>query len=219
MVKVLIDSREKSRIKLAEDICKDKGIDFDVRQLTSNDYIFFNENKTVGFEFKEIRDFVGSISDGKIFRQIVESDTDYTFVIISDYRNLEKALFVHNTYSKKPMHSVVGAIARLNTLCDGVWIENTPIFTNCFNKMFVQASKCFNTKHYSSRMEFGVQFENTAINYLSSVKGVSSKTAMNICMNLNLNNLEDLLQLNKKDLLSFKGIGDKTADKIMEALK
>lgn len=218
-MKLLIDSREKSRIGQAEKLCMDKGIEFDVRQLPSNDYIFFDGNKSVGFEFKEIKDFVSSISDGKIFRQVSESDTDYTFVVVSTYRGLDNALFIHNQFHKQQLYSVDGAIARLNLLCNGVWFEQTPVFSKCFNLMLLQAEKCFNNKHYSSKMEFGVQFENTAINYLSSVKGISSKTAMNICMNLNLNNLKDLLQLNKEDLLSFKGIGDKTADKIMEAIK
>lgn len=218
-MKLLVDSRERQRIKQAEEICKEKGIDFDVRQLTSNDYIFFDGNKSVGFEFKEIRDFVASISDGKIFRQVTESDTDYTFVIISDYRNLDNALFVHNTYSKKPLYSVVGAIARLNTLCDGVWIENTPIFTNCFNKMLVQSTKCFNTKHYSSKMEVRKTDNDAVVNYLSSIKGVSNVTALRICGNLNLKTLEDLLILDKESLVAIDGIGSKTADKIMEAIK
>lgn len=218
-MKVLIDSREKSRIKEAERLCKEKGINYDVRRLNSNDYIFFDGNKSVGFEFKEIKDFVSSVANGKIFRQVTESDTDYTFVMVSNYRDLGKALFRHNLFVKKQLYGVDGAIARLNLLCNGVWIEETPVFSKCFDKLLLQAEKCFNTKHYSSKMEFGVQFENTVINYLSSVKGVSSKTAMNICMNLNLNNLEDLLQVNKEDLLSFKGIGDKTADKILEALR
>lgn len=218
-MKLLIDSREKTRIKQAEDISKDKGIDFDVRRLSSNDYIFIQDNKTVGFEFKEIRDFVSSVANGKIFRQITESETDYTFVIISDYRNLDNALFVHNTYAKKPLYSVVGAIARLNTLCDGVWIENTPIFTNCFNKMMVQANKCFNTKHYSSKMEVRKTGDSAVINYLSSIKGVSNITALRICGNLNIKTLDDLLKVDKESLVSIDGIGSKTADKIMEALK
>lgn len=218
-MKLLIDSRERQRIKQAEDICKEKGIDFDVRQLTSNDYIFMSGNKSVGFEFKEIKDFVSSVSNGKIFRQVTESDTDYTFVMISSYRDLSNALFVHNTYAKKPMHSVVGAIARLNTLCDGVWIENTPIFTNCFNKMMVQAEKCFNTKHYSSKMEVRKTGDSAVINYLFSIKGVSNITALRICGNLGLRTLEDLLEVNKESLVSIDGIGGKTADKIMEALK
>lgn len=218
-MKLLIDSREKSRIKQAENICKENGIEYDVRKLDSNDYIFMQGDKSVGFEFKEIKDFVSSISDGKIFRQVTESDTDFTFVIISDYRNLEKALFVHNTFSKKPMHSVVGAIARLNTLCDGVWVENTPIFTNCFRKMRVQAEKCFNTKHYSSKMEVKKTGDSAVINYLSSIKGVSNITALRICGNLGLRTLEDLLAVNKEKLVSIDGIGSKTADKIMGALK
>lgn len=218
-MKLLVDSRERQRIKQAEDICKEKDIEFDVRQLPSNDYVFMSGNKSVGFEFKEIKDFVASVANGKIFRQVTESETDYTFVIISDYRNLEKALFVHNTYAKKPMHSVVGAIARLNTLCDSVCIENTPIFTNCFRKMMVQAEKCFTTKHYSSKMEVRKTGDSAVINYLSSIKGVSNITALRVCGNLGLQTLEDLLTVDKDSLVAIDGIGSKTADKIMEALK
>ena len=218
-MKLLIDSREKSRIEQAKKLCREKGIDFDVRQLTSNDYIFFDGNKSVGFEFKEIKDFVGSISNGKIFRQVSESETDYTFVIVSTYRGLDNALFIHNQFHKQQMYSVDGAIARLNLLCDGVWFEETPVFSKCFTKMVLQAEKCFNTKHYSSKMEVRKTGDSAVINYLSSIKGVSNITALRICGNLGLRTLEDLLQVNKESLVNIDGIGDKTANKIMEAIK
>lgn len=218
-MKLIIDSREKSRIKQAKDICKEKGIEFDVRKLNSNDYIFFDGKKSVGFEFKEIKDFVSSISNGKIFRQVSESDTDYTFVIVSTYRSLDNALFIHNQFHKQQMYSVDGAIARLNLLCDGVWFEQTPVFTKCFNLMLLQAEKCFNQKHYSSKMEVRKTGDSAVINFLSSVKGVSNITALRICGNLNLQTLEDLLSVDKESLVSIDGIGSKTADKVLEALR
>lgn len=218
-MKLLIDSREKSRIEQAEKLCKEKGIEYDVRRLNSNDYVFFDGDKSVGFEFKEIKDFVSSISNGKIFRQVTESGTDYTFVIVSRYRGLDNALFIHNHFNKQQMYNVDGAIARLNLLCDGVWFEETPVFSKCFDKMLLQAEKCFNNKHYSSKMEVRKTGDSAVINYLSSIKGVSNITALRICGNLGLVTLEDLLQVNKESLVSIDGIGDKTADKIMEALK
>jgi len=218
-MKLLIDSREKSRIKQAEELCGEKGINCEVIQLTSNDYLFLDGNKTVGFEFKEINDFVSSIANGRIFRQVVESDTDFTFVIISGYRDLSNALFKHNQFSKQKMYSVEGAIARLNLLCDGVWLEASPIFRKCLDKMLVQAGKCFNTKHYSSKMEVRKTGDSAVINYLSSIKGVSNVTALRICGNLNLKTLEDLIKVTKDDLVSIDGIGGKTSDKILEALK
>lgn len=218
-MRLLIDSREKNRIRQAEELCKEKGIEYDVRQLTSNDYLFMDGDKSVGFEFKEIDDFVSSVANGKIFRQISESDADFSFVIVSDYRNIGHALFKHNLFSKQQMYSLDGAIARLNLLCNGVWIEDTPIFGKCFNKMLLQAEKCFNTKHYSSKMEVKKTGDSAVINYLSSIKGVSNITALRICGNLNLKTLEDLLEIDKESLVAIDGIGKKTADKIMEALK
>ena len=218
-MKLLIDSREKNRIGQAEKLCKEKGIDFDVRKLPSNDYIFMDGDKSVGFEFKEIKDFVGSVANGKIFRQVSESDTDYTFVIVSTYRGLDNALFIHNQFHKQQLYSVDGAIARLNLLCDGVWFEQTPVFSKCFNLMLLQAEKCFNQKHYSSKMEVRKTGDSAVINYLSSIKGVSNITALRICGNLGLQTLEDLLKIDKESLVSIDGIGSKTADKIMEAIK
>lgn len=218
-MKLLIDSREKSRIKQAEELCKEKGINFDVRQLSSNDYIFMSGNKSVGFEFKEIRDFVSSISNGKIFRQVTESETDFTFVIISDFRSLNNALFIRNQFHKQQMYSVDGAIARLNLLCNGVWFEDTPVFSKCFNKMLLQAKKCFNTKHYNLQMNVRKTGDSAVINYLSSIKGVSNITALRICGNLNLRTLEDLLKIDKESLVRIDGVGGKTADKIMKVLK
>lgn len=218
-MKLLIDSRERQRINECEKLCEDMNIDFEVKQLASNDYIFSDGIKTVGFEFKEIDDFVTSISNAKIFRQISESDTDFTFVVVSNYRDLSNALFKHNHFSKQKMYSVDGAIARLNLLCDGVWVEETPVFSKCFDKMVLQSEKCFNTKIYSSKMEVKKTGDSAVINYLSSIKGVSNITALRICSNLNLQTLEDLLKVDKEALVSIDGIGAKTADKIMEALK
>ena len=218
-MKVLIDSREKSRIKQAEEICREKGIECDVRKLDSNDYIFIEGDKSVGFEFKEIDDFVSSISNGKIFRQVSESETTFTFVMVSNYRNLPEALFKHNLFVKKEMYGVDGAIARLNLLCNGVWIHETPVFSICFDKMLLQAKKCFSTKNYTSKMEVRKTGDSAVINYLSSIKGVSNIIALRICGIFGIRTLEDLLKLNKDSLMSIDGIGDKTADKIMEAIK
>lgn len=60
-LKVTIDSREKSRINTAVEYFKKKGLDCEIKQLKSNDYVFTDGIKTVGFEFKEINDFVTSI--------------------------------------------------------------------------------------------------------------------------------------------------------------
>ena len=218
-MKVLIDSREKSRIKQAEEICREKDIEYDVRKLDSNDYIFMKGNKSVGFEFKEIDDFVGSVGNGKIFRQISESETDFSFVMISGYSNLPEALFKYNFFSEHQMYSVDGAIARLNLLCNGVWIHETPVFSICFDKMLLQAEKCFNSKRYFSKMEVRKTGDSAVINYLSSIKGVSNIIALRICGIFGIRTLEDLLKLNKDSLMSIDGIGEKTADKIMEAIR
>ena len=216
-LKVTIDSREKSRINTAVEYFKKNGLECEIKQLKSNDYVFADGIKTVGFEFKEINDFVASIGNGKIFRQIVESDTDFTFVVVQGFKDLSNALFKYNHFSNNKLYDVSGAIARLNLLCDGVWVVESVVFQKSLDKMVVQADKCFNLKEYSKMGDLK-KVDNPVVNFLSSIKGVNLKTSKLICGELKLNCLNDLLKVSKDDLISIKGIGDNKSELILKAI-
>lgn len=217
-MKVEIDSREKSRINTAVEYFKKKGLECEIKQLNSNDYVFTDGIKTVGFEFKEIDDFVTSIGNGKIFRQIAESDTDFTFVVVQGFNDLSSALFKYNYFSNNKLYDVTAAIARLNLLCDGVWVVESVVFQKSLNNMFVQADKCFNLKEYTKMGDLK-KVDDPVVNYLNSIKGVNLKTSKLICGELKLNSLKDLLKVSKDDLISIKGIGENKSELILKAIK
>lgn len=218
MMFLIIDSRENERIKQAQEYCKKKNIVCSVRRLESGDFVF-KDKKTVGFEYKRIEDLISSIAKGKIFRQVSNMDYDHNFVFISGFKDLQRAISRHNTFSKNTIHmsGVYSAIARLNTLCDGVIYIDRNTFEQELGLMQDQAQKCFVMKHYNILSDKR-KHDNPAITYLSCINGVSIQKAENICDTYNIGCLTDLFGLTKTLLTGIDGIGDKTAVKILEAI-
>ena len=217
-----IDSREKQVVEFAKAFAERNGIKSEVYKLSTGDYVFQEGTKTVKFERKRIDDFVSSVKGGKIFRQVSEMDGDFNFVIITDYKDLPTVLQRINNFSKKRMtkEHIIKAICRLNTMCDGV-IVNYPNKPNeDLYWMLTQAEKCFS----ADTKKYGVQTdkkkgENPAVNFLASIKGISYKKAETICDYFNIKTLTDLLGLTKTYLVKCPGIGEKTAETIIEALE
>ena len=65
---------------------------------------------------------------------------------------------------------------------------------------------------------FNRKNRNPALNFLSSIYGVSYKTSKLIVDIYNLHSLNDLMKLTPEMLTRIKGIGENTAQKIMEAI-
>ena len=55
--------------------------------------------------------------------------------------------------------------------------------------------------------------------FLCCIDGISVKTALLIKNHLKIENLEDLLDVTYDDLIQIKGVGRKTAEKVMGELK
>lgn len=215
-----IDSREKDRIPIAKQWAKQNKIEYEVKELSNSDYIFVEDDKTVGFEYKRIDDFIQSVKDGRIFRQIQEMDNTFNFVFISGFKDYENYLYRFNNITNQKIYKndLIGAISRLNTMCDAVlvqWNYNVPEDLLFMKK---QAEKCFNTNVHYGVFSDMKKTSNPAINYLASIKGVSYKKASDICEKYNCYSLVDLLGLTESSLKEVKGIGDNTAKKIRKSI-
>ena len=116
-MKVVIDSREQSRIQSATEYYTQQGLEVEIAELPIGDYLFSNDNGEVVFEFKLISDFISSIQDNRVFNQAISQSEEYNhhFVIIhGDLYNRHKCLSMTKNYHPITIYGYLGAIASLN---------------------------------------------------------------------------------------------------------
>lgn len=215
---IVIDGREKERIKPAKAFFKDA----EVYNLSSADYLFVKDNKTCAFEYKTISDFISSIIDHRIFRQTYDMIRTYDnsyLVIHGDFSNIKSLIY---TFHKKSnvnfnYNQFIGALARLYSEYNVIQI--TGDFEEVLFLMKKIAEKYFDNKHKRPIIEFK-KTDNAVLNFLMCIQGINYKTAKLIVDEYNIKNLNDLFVIvNTEDLTDIKGIGNKTRDLILEAIE
>lgn len=215
---IVIDGREKERIKPAKAFFKDA----EVYNLSSADYLFVNDNKTCAFEYKTISDCISSIIDHRIFRQTYDMNRTYDnsyLVIRGDFSNLKSLIY---TFHKKSnvnfnYNQFIGALARLYSEYNVILI--TGDFEEVLFLMKKIAEKYFDKEINRPIIEFK-KTDNVVLNFLMCIQGINYKTAKLIVDEYDISNLHDLVVIaNTVDFTDIKGIGDKTNDRIMEAIK
>lgn len=208
-MKIRIDNRENNRIDKAKKYYA--GHDTTVEQLPVGDYIF---NDQVVFEFKTIRDFIGSVRDKRVFQQAERQSEQYPyhFVIIQGTSRDQQSAFDYFYHIHKPfnLRQMTGAIARLNTYTTVIRVGT---LNEAFLMMEKQATKCLDNE---SIKKYSLNTENIAYNLLCSIQGIGRHTARNITEELHLKTLRELLAVQEEDLLSVSGVGEKTSQLIIE---
>lgn len=214
-----IDSREKERIPYSMEFFKKYNPS--IKELDTGDYIFDNGEEKICFEYKTVRDFIGSVSDGRIFEQVkrMNDKFDWSFIVlegtIEDLRRENKRrLFQQDTGRPFSLSQFYGVIARLNCYTTVTQCHN---LAQAFNYMEKQMLKIFDDKPLLKH--FKSDADNPALNFLCCINGINYKTAKLIVDEYNINSLHDLVIIvNTVDLTDIKGIGNKTKDKIMEVI-
>ena len=215
---IVIDGREKERIKPAKAFFKDA----EVYNLSSADYLFVNDNKTCAFEYKTISDCINSIIDHRIFRQIYDMEQTYDksyLIIHGDFSNIKSLIY---TFHKKSnvnfnYNQFIGALARLYSEYNIIQI--TGDFEEVLFLMKKIAEKCFDNKTKRPIIEFK-KTDNPVLNFLMCIQGINYKTAKLIVDEFEVYSLVDLITVvANEDLTSINGIGNKTKNRIMEAIK
>ena len=212
-----LDNREQSRIKSATKYYKEQGVEVTVEELEVGDYVFDNK---VAFEFKTIPDFVSSIQSNRVFNQAIsQAETyPYHFVIIQgDESTRAKALAMSKHYREVTYYDYLGAIASLNRYTT-VIESYSPYINEAYYRMLTTAKKCIQNKPIVKK--FPKKNRNPCLNYLCyCVYGLNAKRATQIVNELDLNNLTDLQQLTIEQLTQIEGIGEKTANNIINSIK
>lgn len=217
-----IDSREKERILYAKRFF-DKYMPITAELLTG-DFMFENEDtdEAVIFEYKTMKDFIGSVSDGRIWEQVKRMNDEFNwhFVVLEGtiedlQRENKRRMICKNTGRPFSLNQFYGAIARLNCYTTVVQCHNQ---AQAFNYMEKQMLKIFDdtplTKHFKS------DADNPALNFLCCINGINYKTAKLIVDEYNIKNLHELVVItNAVDFTVIDGIGQKKARLIEEAIK
>lgn len=215
-----IDSREKERIPYSMEFFKKYNPS--IKELDTGDYIFDNGEEKICFEYKTVRDFIGSVSDGRIWEQVKRMNDEFNwgFVVIEGtiedlQRENKRRMLQQNTGRPFSLNQFYGAIARLNCYTTVVQCHNQ---AQAFNYMEKQMLKIFDDKPMLKH--FKSDADNSALNYLNCINGIGFKTGKLIVDEFNIKSLNDLLTVvENEDLTSINGIGKKTEEIIRRMIK
>ena len=216
---IYIDTREKDRIKKAKKYFTKHPINnskIKTKQLQSADYTY----KNIGIEFKTTTDFITSLKNGRLHKEIIQMNQDYekTYLIIAGpiQETIRKEYW--RTRNKKEqtitLKNYLGAIASYNQITNVTQVENTNQAFHLIKALFEKGTDNKNREI----IEPMTKTNNTITNFLSCIPGINTK-APEIIETLEIETLEDLLQTTTEDLTKVDGIGKKKAEKIMEWIK
>ena len=210
-MKIVIDSREQSRIQKATEFYEKQGDTVTVKELPTGDYLF--DNKVV-MEFKTWSDFMGSITDGRLWNETQKQMENYKihFLVLHGTNRDYQEAFQHNGLTEE---MITGAIARILTYTK--IIRGTTTINDTFQLMKKTAEKCLDDKTLCR--QFGTKSINPAFNLLCyCVDDIKSERAKTIVNYLNLKTWNDVMKLDYNKLTSVPGIGDVLANKILAAI-
>ena len=227
---VRIDDREsKSRQNSAIKFFKKLGYKPVVEHLAVGDFVFHDR---ICFEYKTASDMIGSIKDGRVFRQARNmTQYEYSFVIVEgsvphEIDNQSKNAYWKNNSRKYKgeftQKAWLGAYARLETYSRVLIVETQQ---QAWKLMDALVSKIFADNTEIKMIDTPQNgLVNPVASYLSCIyvndtQRLSKATALRITKQYELENVTDLTFLTISDLLNVKGVGQKTAEAIMDAIR
>lgn len=197
-----------------------------IQTLPIGDYLF--EDKVI-FEYKTPSDAINSTMDGRIFRQSQNMlQYPFSYVLIAgdvaeeiNKRNSPKYFNKYNKMRSFTLKNYLGMLARLHTYTKVIHVDNN---RQAWILMEYLVTKLLEENDVQPLDKPSFKLTDPIASFLGCIyvnqnQRVSSKQAVLIREHLHLETLEDLLEVSYEDLINVKGIGSKTARKIMEVLK
>lgn len=226
MVKLNIDNRESNtRIHSAIQFFDD-SYDIEVGSYPVGDFIF--DNKVV-FEYKTAPDIVSSIIDGRVFRQVERmKQYPFSYVIVvgnvAEHINERNANYWNrrNQVKQFTVRNYLGALARLQIEGKVIHVDNNQqawtIMDFLVKKLLDKNPNVQGVDRPKATLSDPIATFLSCI-YINDSQRLGIKTAVMIREYLHLESLKDLLDISYDDLVGVKGVGVKTAKKIMEVLE
>lgn len=224
-MKLKIDNRESNkRIESARQFFE--SYDIEVGSYPVGDYIF--DDKVV-FEYKTANDIISSIIDNRVFRQAERmKQYPYSYIIVvgnvAETINERNANYWNrrNQVKQFTVRNYLGALARLQIESRVIHVDNNQ---QCWTIMDFLTKKLLD-KNPNVK---GVDRPKATLSdpiatflsciYINDSQRLGIKTAVMIREYLKLENLSDLLSVTYEDLVKVKGVGSKTAKRIMDVLE
>ena len=226
MVKLNIDNRESnSRIHSASQFFNE-NYSIETGSYPVGDFIFDNK---VCFEYKTANDIISSIIDGRVFRQ-VERMKQYPFSFVIVVGNVSKTINERNEnyWNRKnqvktfTVRNYLGALARLQIESKVIHVDNNQqawtIMDFIVKKLLNDNPNIRGVDRPKATLSDPIATFLSCI-YINDSQRLGIKTAVMIREYLHLESLKDLLDIEYEDLIKVKGVGVKTAKKIMEVLE
>lgn len=225
-MKLQIDNRESNtRISSA---CQffDDNYDIQVGSYPVGDFIF--DDKVV-FEYKTAPDIVSSIIDGRVFRQ-VERMKQYPFHYVIVVGNVAEHINERNAnyWNRKnqvkqfTVRNYLGALARLQIESRVIHVDNNQqawvIMDFITKKLLDDNPNVRGVDRPKATLSDPIATFLSCI-YINDSQRLGIKTAIMIREYLHLESLNDLLQVTYEDLVKVKGVGSKTARRIIDVLE
>lgn len=225
-MKLQIDNRESNtRISSA---CQffDDDYDIQVGSYPVGDFIF--DDKVV-FEYKTAPDIVSSIIDGRVFRQ-VERMKQYPFHYVIVVGNVAEHINERNAnyWNRKnqvkqfTVRNYLGALARLQIESRVIHVDNNQqawvIMDFLTKKLLDDNPNVRGVDRPKATLSDPIATFLSCI-YINDSQRLGIKTAIMIREYLHLESLNDLLQVTYEDLVKVKGVGSKTARRIIDVLE
>jgi len=204
---ILADHREKNNRIVKELI--DLGISVKTAQLETADYLVSGR---VGVELKQIPDFVASIIDGRLLEQVRDLK-----------KNFEKAVVIiegeEDIYSVRKVHAnaIRGMLASI-VLDFGVPILYTKNPRDTAGLLAVMAQREQNKERdfsYHDRKPRSMKEQQEF--FVSAFPGIGVQTARLLLEHFAT--IKNIVNASKEELTALKGVGDKTAERIMGLLE
>lgn len=225
-MKLQIDNRESNtRISSA---CQffDDDYNIEVGSYPVGDFIF--DDKIV-FEYKTAPDIVSSIIDGRVFRQVERmKQYPYHYVIVvgnvAEHINERNANYWNrrNQVKQFTVRNYLGALARLQIESKVIHVDNNQqawtIMDFLTKKLLSDNPNVQGVDRPKATLSDPIATFLSCI-YINDSQRLGIKTAVMIREYLHLESLNDLLQVTYEDLVGVKGVGSKTARRIIDVLE
>ena len=224
-MRLQIDNREsKSRISSACQFFEDYQIITD--SLPVGDFVF--DDKIV-FEYKTAPDIISSILDGRVFRQ-VDRMKQYPFHYVIIVGNVAEEINQRNAnywnrrnqIKQFTVRNYLGALARLQIETKVIHVDNNQqawtIMEFLVKKLLSDNPNIRGVDRPKATLSDPIATFLSCI-YINDSQRLGIKTAVMIREYLHLESLSDLLEVTYEDLVKVKGVGSKTARRIIEVLE
>ena len=203
-MKIVVDHRENEEFKsLISDILPDSTIGvLDVGDIVIDD--------RVCFEHKQPADFIASLFDGRLFRQIheMEENYQYSYVIISG--NITDIIDI----APERYEYITGAISSCFVRgCPIIFADNYIIMCNLIKKL--------SSKHTDGKIRTKPVRKSSVVDeklrLICSLPGISEKKGKELLKKFG--SPHSVLTADAYELMKVNGIGEKTAKKIVETVR